>query len=156
MPPKTRPRSWVRFADARHLDLPARRARALELEHGWTMVAGARLAERVRAEGVRSGVLELTAEGKAWRDAVLPALPALAARLASLHPQLGVRRVRLRLEGERELPPAAVVPTASPAAPGEPPPRAPAARPAATIPGEPGVRLAELAERYLRRQRQER
>jgi hypothetical protein len=135
------------------LGLPPRRAQALALQHGWRTVAGERMAESVRADAVRGGVLELYTEGKAWRDAVLPALPALAARLASQHPQLGIRKVRLRLEGEVVSPPAQPVPAASPSPPvrAGAPPRA--ADPKTTADDEDDapveVRLTRLARGYL-------
>jgi hypothetical protein len=147
-------RSWTRFGEAgtAGLDLPARRARALALEHGWRVVAGERLAERVRADAVRQGVLELVTAEKAWRDAVLPALPALASRLATLHPQLGVREVRLRLEGESELPSPLCVPASTASDSVSPPPSRPAPRerPAGSDEAA-GPRLARLAARYLER-----
>jgi hypothetical protein len=149
----SRSRGWVRFTESRALDLPKPRARAVALAHGWTVVAGARLAERVRAEGVRAGVLELTAEGKAWRDAVLPALPAMAARLAALHPSLGVRKVRVRLEGEAEVPPALAVPGQPPEGPPAVPRRSNVSRaPAPAGEVRDASALLDLAARYLRRQ----
>jgi hypothetical protein len=134
------------------LGLPPRRARTLALQQGWRVVAGERLAESVRADTVRAGVLELVTEGKAWRDAVLPALPELASRLASLHPQLGIRKVRLCLEGEA----AAQAPLPVPAAEAS---RLPSARMPAPPPRqkEPPpeenaeARLARLARTYLER-----
>ena len=150
----TSSRQWRSFGEGgtAALGLPPRRAQALALQQGWRAVAGDRLAESVRAETVRGGVLELVTEGKAWRDAVLPALPALAARLASLHPRLGIRKVRLHLVGEAEPPAPVSVPRVEADAPA--PPRAPAPRPPAAeaAPSESAdVRLARLARAYLAR-----
>lgn len=147
-------RRWRSFGEGGTgaLGLPPRRAQALALQQGWRAVAGERLAESVRAETVRGGVLELVTEGKAWRDAVLPALPALAGRLASLHPRLGIRKVRLHLTGEAEAPAAVPVPRLDVEAPA--PARAPAARrPAVEVdPSESAdVRLRRLARAYLER-----
>jgi len=112
-------------------------------------VAGERLAESVRAETVRGGVLELVTEGKHWRNAVLPALPALAARLATLHPQLGIRKVRLALTGEPERSAPLAVPAAEPVA-RKTPPRAPQPRSTPAGPFD-DARLARLARAYLAR-----
>ncbi|HEX5044936.1 MAG TPA: DciA family protein [Candidatus Polarisedimenticolaceae bacterium] len=148
-------RRWksLREGGTSALGLPPRRAHALALQQGWRAVAGERLAESVRAETVRGGVLELVTEGKPWRDAVLSALPALAARLASLHPQLGIRKVRLQLAGEAD-PPAAIPLPRVEAETTPAPPRAPAPR---GSPAEPPVeesaegRLTRLARVYLDR-----
>ena len=114
-------------------------------------MAGERLAESVRAESVRGGVLELRTEGRAWRDAVLPALPALAARLASLHPQLGIRKVRLQLEGETAPAVAVAVPRGEREMPPAPRMPAPVARPQPRPDESAEGRLARLARSYLDR-----
>jgi hypothetical protein len=147
-------RRWksLREGGTSALGLPPRRAQALALQQGWRAVAGERLAESVRAETVRGGVLELVTEGKPWRDAVLPALPALAGRLASLHPQLGIRKVRVQLAGEAEPPAAIPVPRLE--AETAPAPRAPAPRRSSAQPpaGESAEgRLTRLARLYLDR-----
>jgi hypothetical protein len=145
---KSRPWRSLNEAGTSGLGLPKPRAQGLALQHGWRIVAGERLAESVRADGVRQGVLELITDTKPWRDAVLPALPALAARLASMHPELRIRKVRLRLAEEAGLAPALAVPVLPPASREAPPKPAGPAPP--ERPDEPvEVRLTRLARGYL-------
>jgi len=96
------------------MGLPVRRGRELWLQQTWQREAGETLARWVRVVGIRRGVLEMEAADRNWYDAVAPLLGGLAGRLAALDPRMGIRKVRLRIEGEAETPPAvAVTPAAS-------------------------------------------
>lgn len=138
----------------RDLDVPARRAKELLLAHAWRRVAGEALFERLRARGVRRGVLEIEVGDPRWARGAGILLPKLAGRLATESPDLGVRKVRLRVSGE---PLAKALSLAQ--EPGSPPGPEYSPRPAETAAGEstgatdedPRRRLERLARLYLKR-----
>lgn len=154
---------------AGRLGLPANRSRELRLAQAWRNVAGESLARGARARRVLRGVLEVEVDDRAWYDAVAELLPLLARRLADRYGELGVRRYRLCLTDQADLPEA--LPIAAPGAAEDPgaardpaaPPRTPRPRNAptstaagATKAGDAGgatdeERLLRVARRYLER-----
>lgn len=141
--------------DVDNLGLPARQARDLLLEHTWQRVAGEAVARRARAVRVQRGVLEIEVTESAWAKNLKPLLPRLIGRLARVAPELGVKKFRLRLEGESVLPPGSPVPALEEDAGHEKataPPKTEAGP--ASAPEEQGTqpgRLLDLAQRYLER-----
>lgn len=139
------------------LDLPARQARALRLSHGWLRIAGEGIARRVRAERIERGVLELVVDDPRWGRELSHLLTRLAGGLASSCPDLGIRRLRVRVEGEPGMPPAQALP-AGPAV-WRPAPEPDRVKAAGETEGaersevdEPATeRLGRLASRYLER-----
>ena len=138
---------------AERMGLPRTKARELRLAQAWTAVAGEALARRARAQ-VRRGVLEVAVEEPAWRAAIEPLLPQLAARLFVACPELGVRQYRLRGPVQQRLDPPVPVPDL------ESPKPATAVRPRSTRgaaafddpdPERLRERLEALRERYLER-----
>ncbi len=133
--------------------LPARRERDLRLGQAWREVVGEPLAERARVRRVARGVLEIEIDDARWADAIAPALAGLAARLAAGHPELSIRRYRVRIGDSGATPPARPL-----GVPGDLPsdsgPAGSDPRPARhdTRSARPPA-LEELAERYLRRRR---
>ncbi len=77
-----------------------RRQRQLLLEIAWRNAAGEAVARRAAAVSVDRGVLLLEIADPRWAAAVRALLPVAAARLARLHPDLGVRRFRIRAGAE--------------------------------------------------------
>jgi len=135
--------------------LPAKRVRELMLAEAWRRVAGAALARRAVAQGVRRGVLELTIADPGWADALVSLIPSLAARLSRRYPDLGIRRFRLQVGGRpqpvRALAADAVVESAAPETPEtEAPTRS--SQPESE-PGAAGADVEEVARRYLERAR---
>ena len=137
---------------AGELGLPRKRARELVLLAAWREVAGEALARRARPSAVTRGVLELAVEDERWIDTLRGLIPRLAGRLAARHPELGVRRFRVRRAGVgraeltgdlvldgTELPPAA-----------DPPPVDASSQPMVEE-GSPVERLERVIARYLRR-----
>ncbi len=84
------------------LGLSPSRLRRLDLERAWREAVGAPLAERVRCEGIRNGVLELRAEDPSWARAVREHLPRIAARLGKARGVPKVARVRITVSGGPE------------------------------------------------------
>jgi len=82
---------------ADRIGLSARRSSQLTLIGAWARVAGSRLAARATPDGVRGGVLELrlTEDDETWTRTLLDCVPTLAAAIATAHPRLGIRTVRL-------------------------------------------------------------
>ena len=92
-------------------DLRRSQARRLRLAYAWTSVAGPALARRVEAVRVARGVLELEISDPRWAGEVKSLVPSLAGRLAGRFPDLGIRKMRLRLVGsETREPSVEVVP----------------------------------------------
>jgi len=83
------------------LGLSRRRARELTLSTAWQRVAGAPLARRARALSIERGVLVIGIEDERWVETAKALIPRLVGRLMGLHPELGVRRCRLRV-GDRK------------------------------------------------------
>lgn len=81
------------------LGLSESRLRRLDLERAWREAVGASLADRVRCDGIRHGVLELRAEDPAWARAVREHLPRIAARLGEARGVPKVARVRIAIGG---------------------------------------------------------
>jgi hypothetical protein len=137
---------------ATSLEMPAARSRKLTLEHAWRKTAGAALARRTSGIRVVRGVLEVTVTDPRWEREIRSLLPGLAATVAGDHPELGVRKCRLRLEGEpgrsaaEPLPPA---PVRNPGAgeAGHPRP----GRADSRSPAGDAVSLERLVQRYLAR-----
>ena len=59
-------------------------------------VSRSALSRRVRPLGIKRGVLELEVVDERWVEPLLELIPRLAGRLAARHPQLGVRRLKIR------------------------------------------------------------
>jgi len=134
------------------LGLSRRRARELTLRVAWQQIAGEALARRAMALSIERGVLVIGIEDERWVETAKALIPRLVGRLAGSHPELGVRRCRLRV-GERGPSDVAfpVVPEES-SDPGEhdraPRPESETQRPSSTeIPT--GERLEIAMERYL-------
>ena len=110
-PPRRRRHGLERFGvlSPERMGLPIRRGRELWLQRAWHREAGETLARWVRVLGVRRGVLEVEAADRNWYDAVAPLMGGLAGRLAALDPGIGIRKVRLRLQGDAGTPPAVAV-----------------------------------------------
>ena len=85
---------------AAELGLPRGRARELTLRTAWQRVAGEALARRAAALSIERGVLVIGIEDERWVETAKALIPRLVGRLAGLHPELGVRRCRLRV-GDR-------------------------------------------------------
>lgn len=136
------------------LGLSARRARELLLARAWIEVAGQPLASRVAAVSVRRGVLELAAEDQRWAEALADLLPRLAGRVAARHPELGVRKLRVR-HGQAREPAVPVTPDPEPDADRGRPPRergeVRSEPPAPPSREDLEARLRDLAARYLAR-----
>ena len=140
--------------------LPRRLEIELQLVDRWRRVAGEAVARRARVLGIKRGTLEVFlepgqgAEGS-WEAVLDEYVPQLAARLAEQHPDLGIRRVRLLREGERETPPSRKLPDPLPAelsalsASSVDPPQAPVRK----APLPVSQRLEALADAYLSRGR---
>jgi hypothetical protein len=140
--------------DVDQLGMPAARARQLLLGRAWRSVAGEAITKRAVAAQVRRGVLDVRVSDPHWARMLREIMPRLAGRLASAYPELGVRKFRLHIEGER---PASRSLPVSPAA-AEDRPEARAGGPAGarrageaepTLPTE--ERLRRLVRRYLER-----
>lgn len=86
---------------AEELGLPRRRARELTLRAAWQRIAGEALAKRAAALTIERGVLVIGIEDERWVETTKALIPRLVGRLAGLHPELGVRRCRLRV-GKRD------------------------------------------------------
>jgi len=80
--------------------LPRRQARQLLLEHAWVRVAGEIIARRARAVGIERGVLEIDVSEPLWAKELVPYVPKIAGRLAREFPELGVKKLRVRVAGE--------------------------------------------------------
>lgn len=91
------------------LGLPAGRARELVLQRAWRRVAGEAIARRAIALHIRRGVLEIAVADAHWAATLTELIPRLAGRLAASFPELGVRKFRLRREGDDRRPPATVI-----------------------------------------------
>lgn len=97
-------RGWVGLGElpAAKLGLGSRRTRELVLGRAWREAAGEAIARRAPAERITRGVLVVRVPDGNWADTLIDLLPRLAARLAALHPELGVSRFRLLREGSAE------------------------------------------------------
>jgi len=141
----------------REIDLPARKALDLCLAHAWRLVAGEALASRAPAGRVSRGVLHIHVDDPRWAPVVRRVLPRLAGRLAGRFPELGVKKLRLRIGGADETSRAQTV---VPDPPG-PSPAAPAPRSTklhhrtqeSSPPLGAGVGIEDLADRYMERTR---
>jgi hypothetical protein len=104
MNPKRRHRGFERagaFKPA-ELGLPSKRSKELTLGLAWTRVAGEAISRSAPAAGIRRGTFEVeVAEGR-WAETMIEMMPRLASRLASEHPELGIRKWRLLQEGTGE------------------------------------------------------
>jgi len=78
-------------------DLRGPQARRLRLAHAWATVAGPALSRRVHAVRIARGVLELEIADPRWAGEVKSLIPSLAGRLAGRFPDLGIRKMRLRI-----------------------------------------------------------
>ena len=139
------------------LGLPRRQGRELALDHAWRTVAGAPIWRRTCRITLRRGVLELTIDDKGWVRTLEEVAPELVARLALCHPELGVRRFRVRFEGDDgPAPPAVALPAIEPPRSEVGPvgatagPKRPSREPGAEKPPSP-VDLTRVMERYLER-----
>jgi hypothetical protein len=115
---------------AEELGLPRRRARELTLRVAWQRVAGDALARRAVPLSIERGVLVVGIADERWIDTARALIPRLVGRLAGAHPELGVRRCRLRV-GDRDATEAPV--RIVPEEPGE----------AGTAEGDPSVRPSD-------------
>jgi len=141
------------------LGLPGAKGRELALDHAWRSVAGLPIWRRTCRIALRRGVLDLTIDDKVWARTLNDLAPELVARLAADRPELGIRRFRVRFEGENG-PPQASIPLPAPEELPIEKARAnhapSSARPAPTAgpgpsPREPGVDPRAVMERYLKR-----
>jgi hypothetical protein len=134
------------------LGVPPRQARTLTLVHGWSEVAGPALARRATVERLHRGVLTLAVADRRWLGVIEAEAPRLAGRLAALHPQLGIAKVRVGAGAPARPVTEATDPTGS-LSPAVPAPRAeapPRERPAPA--GERDAdRLVRIARRYVER-----
>ena len=80
--------------------LTRRDARRLVLAHAWSVVAGPALSNRVVAHRIARGVLELEVSDPAWARELRTLIPVLAGRLAGRFPELGVKKLRLKIGEE--------------------------------------------------------
>jgi len=90
--------------------LPRRQARQLLLEHAWGRVAGEVIARRARAVRIERGVLDIDVVEPAWAKVLVPFVQRIAGRLVRDFPELGVKKLRLRVGGEVALPASAPEP----------------------------------------------
>jgi hypothetical protein len=128
----------------------------------WLEVAGEALAGRAEAVRVSRGTLEVQVDERRWEVTVRDLLPRLAARLARLHPSLGVRRCRLLVQeggSVRKGEAVALEDEELRAEPGAQAPSAISEKPRSNdVPTGENLaeRLARLGERYLERAEQRR
>lgn len=150
---------------ADRLEMPVARARELRLATAWRKVAGEAIAHRAPVRGIRRGVLEIEVPDERWASTLRELIPRLAGRLAGGYPDLGVKKLRLRLAGEVETPRARAIPPAgdataaddsAPFPDGDPPPPAEHSSPREAREEEETAapieeRLGRLADEYLDR-----
>jgi hypothetical protein len=133
------------------------RARGVELVLAavWREVAGEAIARRTRTLRVRRGVLEVEVSDDRWLETLRPLIPRLAGRLASLRPELRVRRFRLRGQGRKAGEGASPIAAPQDNAQASVGPSARGGGPQAVGESSPGAvtpeRLEAVMERYLRR-----
>ena len=138
---------------AEQLGLPRRRARELALQAAWSEVAGEAISQRARPLRIARGVLELGVDDERWIGSLRELVPRLAGRLAARHPELGVRRLRLKCGEGRAEESFEVEPDDASATP-TPTPESAHANPADAVEeGSPLQRLERLSARYLRQAR---
>ena len=89
----------VGVADVAGLELRPRDRARLELAQGWLAIVGPAVARAVRADRLQRGVLEVVAADARWAAVLGRDVPSIAAQLAAARPELGIRKVRLRVEG---------------------------------------------------------
>ena len=137
---------------ATELGLSRRRADELTLRVAWRRVAGEALARRAAALSIERGVLVIGIEDERWVETAKALIPRLVGRLAGSHPELGVRRCRLRV-GERGSTEAALRVVPEEASESGTTDREPTRESETERPSSPdipvGRRLEEVMERYL-------
>ena len=84
---------------ASQLGLPTRLAKELLLAAAWRHVAGETIARRATVRLSR-GVLEIRVPDEHWATMISELIPRIAGRMAAAYPELGVRRFRMRREGD--------------------------------------------------------